>query len=117
VTLRFADRAVAALIYAADGSRRIPKERIEGFCGRRTAILDDYVTLDLHDDERHRRRRLPRQDKGHRREIAAFVAAVQTGQPPVALAELDNVTLATLAIVESTRTGEPVRLGAREPTG
>ncbi len=110
VAVRFADASVASLVYVADGSLRVPKERVEGFRGHRTAILDDYVALDLHDDGRPRRRRAPSQDKGHRREIAAFVRAVQTGEPAMALAEIDNVTLATLAVVESLRTGQPVRL-------
>jgi predicted dehydrogenase len=108
VNLRFADHSVASLVYVSDGSPRLPKERVEGFSGRRTAILDDYVRLDLHDAGRHHRRRLPEQDKGHRREIAEFLRAVRTGQPPLRLSEIDNVTLATLAIVESLRTGRPV---------
>jgi predicted dehydrogenase len=83
---------------------------LEGFCAKRTAILHDYVTLDLHDDGRHHRRRLPSQDKGHRQEISEFLRAVQTGRPALELAEIDNVTLATLAIVESLRAGQPVRL-------
>jgi predicted dehydrogenase len=110
VGLTFADRSVASLVYVADGSPRLPKERLEGFCAARTAILDDYQTLDLHDDGRHHRRRLPGQDKGHRQEIAEFLRAVRTGGPALALEDIDNVTLATLALVESLRTGRPVRV-------
>jgi predicted dehydrogenase len=110
VSLTFADRGVASLVYVADGSPRLPKERLEGFCAERTAVLDDYSRLDLHDGGHHHRRRAPGQDKGHRQEIAAFLDAVRTGRPPTGLAEIDNVTLASLAIVESLRTGQPVRL-------
>ena len=112
VTLRFADLSVASLVYVADGSSRLPKERVEGFCGSRTAILEDYVALDLHDAGEHRRRRLARQDKGHAREVAAFLRGVQCGRPPVAPAEIDNVTLATLALIEALRTGRAVSLPA-----
>ena len=110
VSLTFADGGVASLVYVADGSPRVPKERVEGFCAKRTAILDDYVTLDLHDAGRRHRSRLPGQDKGHRREISEFLTAACTGRPALGLDEIDNVTLACFAIVESLRTGRPVRL-------
>jgi predicted dehydrogenase len=40
VNLRFADSGVASVVHVASGSPRVPKERIEGFCGPRTAILE-----------------------------------------------------------------------------
>ena len=112
VNLRLADSGVASIVYTANGSPRVPKERIEGFCGKRTALLDDYIALELFDGQRRQRRRLKTQEKGHRQEIVEFVKAVRTGRPAVALSAIDNVTLATLAIVESLRTGRPVRLAA-----
>jgi len=110
LTLRFADGSVGSLVYVSDGSGRVPKERIEGFCGTRTAVLDDYHALDLYNGHRHDRRRLKTRDKGHREEIEAFLRATRTGDPALALGEIDNVMLATLAIVESLRTGRSVRL-------
>jgi predicted dehydrogenase len=110
LTLRFLDGSVASLVYVADGAPRVPKERIEGFCAERTAVLDDYRTLHLYNASRHDRRGHNGQDKGYRQEIAAFLRATRTGEPPIELAEIENVTLATLAIVESLRTGRPVRL-------
>jgi predicted dehydrogenase len=112
VNLRFADSGMASVVCVADGSPRVPKERIEGFCGPRTAIFDDYIALERFDGGSHDRRRLKAQDKGHRQEIVEFLEADRTGQPAVRLQEIDNVTLATLAIVESLRTGRPVRLAA-----
>ncbi|MBV8990026.1 MAG: bi-domain-containing oxidoreductase [Solirubrobacterales bacterium] len=110
VTLRFADAAIASVLYVADGSSGVAKERIEAFCGPRTAILDDYVGLELFDAGRFRKRRLRTQDKGHREEVVQFLEAARTGQPAVPLAQIDNTTLATLAIVESLRTGHSVGL-------
>jgi predicted dehydrogenase/threonine dehydrogenase-like Zn-dependent dehydrogenase len=111
VTLRSADRSTASLVYVAAGSPRVAKERVEGFCGTRAAVLEDYRTLDLYNVGRHDRRRPGAQDKGHRQEISAFLRAVRTGEPAIEPAEIANVTLATLAIVESLRTGRTVRLG------
>jgi hypothetical protein len=52
-----------------------------------------------------------RQDKGHHAELDAFVAAVveNTG-PPVPEAEIVEASLATIAVVESLRTGSGVSL-------
>jgi predicted dehydrogenase/threonine dehydrogenase-like Zn-dependent dehydrogenase len=111
ITLRFANRSVAAIIYAADGSRHVPKERLEVFSGSRTAILDDYRHLELLAADKSIRRNRA-QDKGHREEIRAFLSGVAEGQPPVFLSEVANVSLATLATIESLRTGRSVGIDA-----
>jgi hypothetical protein len=43
-------------------------------------------------------------------EIEAFIEGAARGEQPVPVAEIGNVNLATLAIVESLRTGRPVRV-------
>jgi predicted dehydrogenase/threonine dehydrogenase-like Zn-dependent dehydrogenase len=110
VTLRCDDLSLATVVYTAAGSPAVPKERVEAFCGTRSAILDDYRGLELFDGRRHDKRRLRSQDKGHRQELAAFVHAAQTGRPAMSLSHIGNVSLASLAIVESMRTGASVRL-------
>lgn len=109
-SLTFADGSVGEIVYVSDGSGRVPKERLEAFSGPRTAILDDYLTVDLFGPTSTERRKARTQDKGHREEIAAFVRGAELGEPPVPLTEVTNVSLATIAIVESLRTGSPVRL-------
>jgi predicted dehydrogenase/threonine dehydrogenase-like Zn-dependent dehydrogenase len=110
VTLSFANGSVGGITYVADGSPRLPKERLEVFSRSRTAVLDDYRNLDLLGGGRHQKRREKTQDKGHLREIEAFIEGAARGEPPVPLPEIANVSLATLAIVESLRTGRPVRV-------
>jgi predicted dehydrogenase/threonine dehydrogenase-like Zn-dependent dehydrogenase len=112
ITLTFANDSVANIVYVAEGSRRVAKERVEVFGGSRTAILDDYRSLELFDANNSIRRRKRAQDKGHKEEIRAFLAAVSEGEPPVPISEVANVSLATLAAVESLRTGSAVRIDA-----
>jgi predicted dehydrogenase len=111
VTLSFANGSVGGITYAADGSLRLAKERLEVFSQSRTAVLDDYRNLELLGDGRRQKRRERTQDKGYLREIDAFIEGAGRGEPPVPLPEIANVSLATLAIVESLRTGRPVRIG------
>jgi predicted dehydrogenase len=113
LTLSFADRSVATVIYAAEGGTRLGKERIEVFAPGRTAVLDDFQTLDLHDDAKPRTERLRAPDKGHEAEIAAFLAGVRDGRPPIDPAVLANVHRACFAAVESLRTGSPVAVHPR----
>jgi predicted dehydrogenase/threonine dehydrogenase-like Zn-dependent dehydrogenase len=111
VALRMHSGAVATIVYVADGASTVPKEHVEVFAGSRTAIVDDYRSLRLHDGARSpRTERLRVQDKGHDEELSAFTEGLRRGQSPIALAELRNVSLATLAVSESLRCGHPVRI-------
>jgi predicted dehydrogenase len=110
VSLTFGDGSVGTLTYAASGAASVPKERLEVFAGARTAILDDYRSLELHGTEGLRTEVSRTQDKGHNEEIRAFLEAVESGVPPVALEETENVSLAALAVVESLQTGATVRV-------
>ena len=71
-------------------------------------MLDDFRELELLDGRSRELRKARPQDKGHEREVRAFVEAVRRGSPPVPLAEVANVSAATLAVVESLRTSATV---------
>jgi len=113
ITLRFRSGAVGTVAYTAQGSPRLPKERLEVFSGSRTAVLDDYTRLELSGPTRRNRRR-SRSDKGHAAEVKAFLEGIANGRPPVPLADVANTSMATLAVVESLRSGRPVRLESAE---
>ena len=110
ITLRFANGSVGSILYVAEGSGRVPKERLEGFSGGRTAILDDYRELELFEPAGNQKKSERTQDKGHQDEIAAFIRGAERGEFPVPIEEVANVSLATIAAVESLRSGRPVRL-------
>jgi predicted dehydrogenase/threonine dehydrogenase-like Zn-dependent dehydrogenase len=108
-SLSFADGSVGTLTYSGGGDSRLPKERLEAFGGGVAAVLDDFRRLELF---RGGKRTLvkSRQDKGHRAEIAAFVAAVRGSAEAPAPEGYLTSTRATLALAESLRTGLPVQL-------
>ena len=110
VDLTFRDGSIGSILYVADGSPALPKERLEGYAANRAGVLDDYRSLETFGPSGKRKVRPRRKDKGHAQEVEAFLRAVEHGEPPVALDEVANVSLATLGIVESLRTGRPVRL-------
>jgi predicted dehydrogenase len=105
--LAFADGSAGTVLYAAVAAPGVGKERLEVFGRGRIALLDDYRTLELHDGARRERRRERTQRKGHAEEVRAFIEALRTGIPPIPLSDLENVTRATIAAVDSLRTGLP----------
>ena len=112
VTLAFANGSLGTITYVGNGDRSFSKERVELFGGGAVAVLDDFRRLEM---VRHGRKQVVkfrlRQDKGHRGELAAFVAAVRGGGPwPIAWREMVAVSLTTFAIRESLRCGETVEV-------
>jgi predicted dehydrogenase len=95
-TVTFTDGSVAVIQYVTCGDTSVSKERIEVAAGGRTAVLDNFRTLSLHDDNRVRRRRLMNQQKGHAGGVAAFVRAVATGGARSSISERVAVARATL---------------------
>jgi predicted dehydrogenase/threonine dehydrogenase-like Zn-dependent dehydrogenase len=112
VTLRFADGSLATIVYSALGDTAYSKERFEAFAAGTVVALDNFRTLEVA-SAGHVRRRVARvgQDKGHKAEVAAFVAAVvEGGPPPVPEDELVETSLATIAVLESLRDGTTASL-------
>jgi predicted dehydrogenase/threonine dehydrogenase-like Zn-dependent dehydrogenase len=114
-SLRFADGSLGTISYLANGDKSYSKERIEVFGGGNVAVLEDFRRLELVRGGKKRvfRSRL-RQDKGHRGEWDAFIAAVSTGAAsPIPFREIVNTMLATFALEYSRCVGQAVTM--KEP--
>ncbi len=111
-TLSFSDGSLATIAYTAKGDDSLSKELIECYAGGTVAIIDNFRSYAVAADGKRRRAGGGLdQDKGHKAELTAFVAAAASGgTPPVAESELVEATLATIAITESLRSGAPVVL-------
>jgi predicted dehydrogenase len=108
----FADGSAATLQYFANGNRNVSKEYYEVSCEGKIARLDDFKSLELISGSS--KRTGLNGDKGHTAEIEQTVKAMKEGAPsPIPLAELFEVTDATLAIIESISLGQAITLGAR----
>ncbi|MDQ3744854.1 MAG: Gfo/Idh/MocA family oxidoreductase [Acidobacteriota bacterium] len=111
VTLRFADGSNGTVAHLAEGDTALPKERIEMFGAGRSFVIEDFRSAAAYRNGRETRTRLRAQDKGQREEVHAVCTALLEGRPaPIPLDELAATTRATFRIVESLRTGEPVRV-------
>lgn len=113
IQLSFENGAVGTIAYFANGSKSVPKERIEIYKGGMTGIIDDFRTVEIHGGQRTFREKLWRQDKGQKQMVAAFIEAVREGRSaPVAFDDIEAATRTTFAILESLRTKSPVRFNS-----
>ena len=110
INLAFANRSTASIVYVADGSSGLPKERLEAFRGDRTGILDDFRRLDLYRSGRKKTTKSRNQEKGHREEAQAFIDSIKDGRVAMPLSEIANVSRASIAIVDSLASGQPAVL-------
>ena len=111
VMLRFAEGSTGTIIYTSVGDPAVPKEYIEVFADGRVIQIHDFRRLDLTISGRTRTRKAA-QDKGQKALVAACLDTARNGAaPPIPLDELIAISDATLAIGDSLRTGQSVRLG------
>jgi predicted dehydrogenase len=104
ITLRFADGSLGSIQYLANGHKSFPKERLEVFAGGRILQLDNFRRLTGYGWPGFSKMTLWRQDKGQKACAAAFVRAVQLGGPsPIPLAEVMEVTRASIDVAEALR--------------
>ncbi len=104
LTCQHANGHLTTILYAARGNPLLPKERIEVHGGMRSAVLDDFTSLKLFDGAHARTQRALLQDKGHKAQLQAVVAAIRDRKPaPIALADLVSVTEWTFSAVEQLR--------------
>ncbi len=111
ITLTFADGSIGTVHYLANGHRSFPKERLDVFCEGRVLELDNFRRLYGYGWRGFSKHKLLRQDKGHTAEVRAFVERVAAGGSPlIPFTELENVTEASFAAVESATSGQPVQM-------
>ncbi len=111
VTLKFSDGSVGVITYVANGDSSMPKERFEVSTTGRSAVLENFQFLTLHQQGKRRTFKLTAIDKGHRQEVAAFLNAVREGGPsPIAFESLMTTSRVSFRILESLRLGVPLSL-------
>ncbi len=110
VSLSFADGSLASIVYTARGDATSGKERIEAHAGGSSYLIDDFREFTASGDATVSEWK-GSQDKGYDRALQAFVNAVVNGGPaPIDEKELIETSSATLAVMESLRSGQVVEL-------
>ncbi len=102
ITLNFADGSIGAIHYFANGNKGFPKERLDVFAAGRSLHLDNFRKLQGYGWPRFSRLNLWRQDKGQAACAAAFVRAIERGEPsPIPLAQVLEVSRVSIEVAAS----------------
>jgi predicted dehydrogenase/threonine dehydrogenase-like Zn-dependent dehydrogenase len=116
INLGFADGSIATILYWANGPRSYPKEHVEIFSSGRVLAIENWRALRAFEWRGAARMRM-RQDKGHRSQVAEFLARIAAGGPPlIPFEELYLGAMATFAALTSAREARVVRLAPTVPS-
>jgi hypothetical protein len=99
--------SVGNLVYQANASTQLAKERVEAFRRGRGGVIHDWRSVELFDQSRVRTVRARGQAKGYAEEIARFVQSIQTGSQAMSIECQVMVTRATFGIVASAASRQP----------
>lgn len=106
ITLRLSDGSIGQIVYVANGSALLNKERIEISGGGSTFVIDDFKVGELFSDGNFKKIQKP--GKGHHEEVEVFLKSIREGSPsPISLESLLATTAATFEILNSLQTGLP----------
>ncbi len=109
ITIEYEDGSVAEILYLANGSKILPKEELQVFSNGRTAILKNFIELELWTSD-SKPKIEKGSGKGHIEEVKSFLQSLSTNiEGPIPFDSLLATTLVTFAIRESLATGEVIR--------
>lgn len=103
ITLGFEDGSFGTIMYLANGAASFPKERIEVFTAGRVLQLDNFRKLKGYGWPGFSQMNLWKQDKGQDACAAAFLQAVEQGQPAIPFDEIFEVARVTIEVAEQLR--------------
>ena len=109
ISIKFQNGSIGNLTYVANGDKSMPKERYEISCGGNNYIINDFKSLDIYKNNKHKS--IKKVGKGHKQEVEAFLKSVSDkGISPISFQSICYTTLATFKILDSIRTGLPQQI-------
>lgn len=109
ISLRMEDGSIASIVYSSIGDQGVDKEYIEVFSGGKSAIIRDFLSLELWSGRKRKIEKWSRQDKGQKQEIDAWINGLKKGISPIPFDQIVNVHQVCFAAVESIRTGQTIK--------
>jgi predicted dehydrogenase/threonine dehydrogenase-like Zn-dependent dehydrogenase len=111
ILLQFLDGSIGTVNYFSNGSKTFPKEVLEVFSDSRVLRMENYRVTRGFGFSDFKKLKTSRQDEGHGAEVAAFIQRIVGGGVSLTpFPELDNITRASFAAVESAAQGKVISL-------
>lgn len=113
LTVSFGDGSIGTLHYFANGHKSYPKETFELFCDGKILKLNNFRKLHGYGWSNFKKTNLWNQDKGHKAEFRAFIETIaKGGNPLIPFEQIENVTLASFAAIDSANGAGIINLNA-----
>ncbi len=109
INITFENGSSGVVAYYANGPKSLPKEYIEVFSSGTAAILDNFKKVEIF-GRRKMKKKLFNQDKGQQQMIEQFLQSIHEGRALIPFDEIVAVTKASFAVLESIKTGMPVKV-------
>ena len=111
ISITYQNGSIGTISYLSNGDKSLPKERLEIFANRCSAILDDFKSLTIYANGQKKQKKLLNQDKGQKSQVQTFINAILSGSgSPIPLEEIYSASFVPFKIIESIRTGKCIRL-------
>jgi len=109
IQMDFANGSSGVIAYYANGPKSLPKEYIEVYSSGVAGILNNFKELKVFGKTKFKKK-LFNQDKGQKPMIDKFLSAIISGKPLIPFEEIVAVSKASIAVLKSLQTGEPVKI-------
>lgn len=111
INLEFENGSTGVIAYYANGSKELSKEYIEVYKSGITAIITDFKELKIYGKGKTYKKKLINQDKGQAFMVESFIKSIkESGIPTIEFNEIDRVTQASFAVLESIQSKNVVQL-------
>ena len=109
ISIKLENGSSASVVYAANGDKSFPRERIEIFRDESVCLIDNFKSMLFTKGGKRKKMKRFNVDRGHQQELTTFFSCIKDGkQMPVDFTEYVFTTLTTFAIEESINRGIPV---------
>jgi predicted dehydrogenase/threonine dehydrogenase-like Zn-dependent dehydrogenase len=109
INITFDNGSTGVVAYYANGPKSMPKEYVEVFRSGAAGVIENFKKVTIY-SRRKTSKKLFNQDKGQRQMMERFLQGIHDGKQLIPFNEIVAVTKASLAVLESIKTGQPVKL-------
>jgi len=109
INISFENGSTGVVAYYANGPKSMPKEYVEVFRSGASGVIDNFKKAEFYGRKKVKKS-LFNQDKGQKQMVEGFLQSIHEGKELIAFDEIAAVTKASFAVLESIRTGLPVKL-------
>jgi len=109
INISFENGSTGVVAYFANGPKSMPKEYVEVFRSGASGVIDNFKKAEFY-GRKKMKKSLFNQDKGQKQMVEEFLQSIHEGKALITFEEIAAGTKASFAVLESIRTGLPVKV-------